>query len=101
MSRLRGLLYFPVLVCSFACPLLVRVRGCGSSVCKLEIALANRFARSEMADESSLASGIYENLRKCIALREKYMELSLQRPGDNPLNYVALEKVLFGVFPSL
>jgi hypothetical protein len=31
-----------------------------------------------MIDESALASGIYENLSKCLALREKYQQISLQ-----------------------
>lgn len=37
-----------------------------------------------MIDESVLASGIYESLAKCLALREKYYGLSLQGFGHNP-----------------
>lgn len=35
-----------------------------------------------MIDESALASGIYQNLSKCLALRNKYYELSLQAERD-------------------
>lgn len=35
-----------------------------------------------MIDESALASGIYQNLSKCLALRNKYYELSLQASQD-------------------
>ena len=35
-----------------------------------------------MIDESALASGIYQNLSKCLALRNKYYELSLQADRD-------------------
>ena len=36
-----------------------------------------------MIDESALASGIYHNMSKCLALRNKYYELSLQADRDN------------------
>jgi len=54
-----------------------------------------------MIDESSLASGIYENLRKCVALREKYMMLSLQVPGENPKDDIPDERVLTSILSHL
>ena len=38
-------------------------------------------------DESALSSSIFESLRKCIELREKYTAVGLQRKQDNPHNY--------------
>lgn len=35
-----------------------------------------------MIDETALASGIYQSLSKCLALREKYQILSLQDEGN-------------------
>lgn len=32
---------------------------------------------------------IYESLKKCVMLRQKYMAVSLQRPGDNPKDHAA------------
>ena len=48
---------------------------------------------NNMMDESALASGIYEKLKACISIRDKYMEASLQRLNDNPINKVKDEKV--------
>lgn len=36
-----------------------------------------------MIDESALASGIYQSLGKCLVLREKYQNLSLQDHSNN------------------
>lgn len=38
-------------------------------------------------DESALSSAIFDSLRKCIQLREKYTEVGLQRKQDNPRDY--------------
>lgn len=38
-------------------------------------------------DETTLASSIFESLRKCIQLREKYCAFGLQRKADNPRDY--------------
>lgn len=45
-----------------------------------------------MMDESALASGIYEKLKTCISMRDRYMAASLQRPNDNPINKTRDEK---------
>lgn len=39
-----------------------------------------------MIDESALASGIYQVLSKCLALRNKYYEISLQAHRDTLSN---------------
>ncbi len=36
------------------------------------------------AEYSDEIHEMYRSLRKCVQLREEYMRLSLQRPGDNP-----------------
>lgn len=51
-------------------------------------------SKPTMFDESSLASGIFENFKKCIALRDRYMALSLQQLSDNPINRVVEEDVV-------
>ncbi len=38
-------------------------------------------------DESFLSGSIFESLRKCIQLREKYTSFGLQRKSDNPRDY--------------
>lgn len=38
-------------------------------------------------DESALFSTIFESLRKCIEIREKYTAIGLQRKQDNPRDY--------------
>lgn len=38
-------------------------------------------------DESALSASIFESLRKCIELREKYTAIGLQRKQDNPQDY--------------
>lgn len=38
-------------------------------------------------DESALSAAIFDSLRKCIQLREKYTEIGLQRKQDNPRDY--------------
>ena len=38
-------------------------------------------------DESSLSAAIFESLRKCVQLREKYTGIGLQRKQDNPRDY--------------
>ena len=38
-------------------------------------------------DESALSSSIFESLRKCVELREKYTAIGLQRKQDNPRDY--------------
>jgi hypothetical protein len=38
-------------------------------------------------DESFLSGSIFESLRKCIQLREKYTAFGLQRKSDNPRDY--------------
>lgn len=38
-------------------------------------------------DESRLSAAIFESLRKCIQLREKYTSIGLQRKRDNPRDY--------------
>ena len=38
-----------------------------------------------MIDESTLASGIYENLGKCLALREKYQQIGLQDASNHAM----------------
>lgn len=40
-------------------------------------------------DEASLASGIYQNFRKCLELRQKYIRFSLQNPLDNPKDEIS------------
>lgn len=42
---------------------------------------------SSKMDESALSSSIFESLRKCIDLREKYTAIGLQRKQDNPRDY--------------
>lgn len=43
--------------------------------------------RSIPMDESALSAAIFDSLRKCIQLREKYTEVGLQRRQDNPRDY--------------
>lgn len=38
-------------------------------------------------DESALSAAIFDSLRKCIQLREKYTEIGIQRKQDNPRDY--------------
>lgn len=42
----------------------------------------DEFCSKRMIDESALASGIYQSLSKCLALREKYQSISGQRTRD-------------------
>ncbi len=55
-------------------------------------------------DESFLSAGIFQSLRKCIQLREKYVAAGLQRKSDNPRDYPniinATKQVDDGVLPS-
>lgn len=44
-------------------------------------------------DESALSAAIFDSLRKCIQLREKYTEIGLQRKQDNPRDYPNLAVV--------
>lgn len=46
-----------------------------------------------MMDEASLASGIYENFRKCLALRQSYIDKSLQNSSDDPKNHIRTHDV--------
>jgi hypothetical protein len=38
-------------------------------------------------DEVQLSAAIFESFKKCIALREKYCSVGLQRKQDNPRDY--------------
>lgn len=38
-------------------------------------------------DEALLSNSIFESLRKCVQLREKYTAIGLQRKKDNPRDY--------------
>lgn len=40
-----------------------------------------------LAQETQEFREIYDAFRQCIRLRQKYMSLSLQRPGDNPKDW--------------
>lgn len=44
-------------------------------------------------DEAALSSAIFESLRKCIQLREKYTSIGLQRKKDNPRDYPNLSNI--------
>jgi hypothetical protein len=43
---------------------------------------------------------IYKGFRKCIQLRQRYMCLSLQRPGDNPKDWPKHEKLPLSPIPE-
>jgi len=43
---------------------------------------------------------IYRGFRKCIQLRQRYMCLSLQRPGDNPKDWPKHPKVPLSPIPE-
>lgn len=47
-----------------------------------------------MLDEASLASGIYENFRKCLNIRQAYIDRSLQNPSEDPKNHIKTHDVL-------
>ena len=49
------------------------------SIAKLILADTNPFAQEHRQ--------IFQSFEKCLSLREKYMQLSLQRLGDNPRDY--------------
>ena len=38
-------------------------------------------------DETALSASIFDSLRKCVELREKYTAIGLQRKTDNPRDY--------------
>lgn len=42
---------------------------------------------SFLMDEAQLSRGIFESLRQCLTLREKYCSLGLQHKSDNPRDY--------------
>jgi hypothetical protein len=51
-------------------------------------------------DEGALSSIIFESLRKCIQLREKYTAMGLQRKKDNTRDYPDLSQIPTSTTPN-